>query len=155
LKEAGPCSVEMHNRIPASPTFVKRALFLAGLMIASRKKDAESTIEHVFHGTAPTNVDSILKDGMNPRLRKNGGDFFATEPTWSLDFAAPVKFAPYVYDSTMLIFLVLTLPPGFKSRSGVVVTMKKGRVRAANRRCDHAAVLSSIKFSPCRGCNPT
>jgi hypothetical protein len=68
-------------------------------------------------------VDSILKDGMNPRRRRHGGDFFATEATTSLGFATTSYPAPY--QKTLLIFLVLTLPPGFKYRSGFEVTMEK------------------------------
>jgi hypothetical protein len=73
-------------------------------------------------------VDNILKAGMNPCLRRHGADFFATEAKSSLGFTAPYNFTPPSYNlcnSTLLIFLVLTLSPGFKSRSGVFVTMEK------------------------------
>lgn len=118
-QNAGPCASDK------SDSTVKAYAASAGLF-ASGEKNKQSAIEHVFHGTAPTNVDSILKAGMNPRLRRVGADFFATEATRSLDFAKPVKFMPYpVPEKKLLIFLVLTLPPGFNSRSGVVVTMEK------------------------------
>lgn len=63
-----------------------------------------------FHGTSPANVPSILKNGMLPKKRLAGGDWFAPLPFKSLSYCqkpwgkgAVLKGPPY----RLILFLLL------------------------------------------------
>lgn len=111
----------------------------AGLITASdgrKRRKTSSPIEHVFHGTPPTNLDSILRSGMDPTLRRCGCDYFATAAGYSLHHTSPAgpthnghvsaEPPPSCYGPRkLLVFLVLTLPPGLNSKrkKGLFVLM--------------------------------
>ncbi|GAQ77967.1 hypothetical protein KFL_000060320 [Klebsormidium nitens] len=99
-----------------------------------KRRRAEPPIEHVFHGTRPENLDSIVRDGMDPRLRRAKRDYFATKPAYSLDFTNPYLGSYFARHfpgpdgpQKLLVFLVLTLPVGFLRKEGndAVVVMDK------------------------------
>jgi hypothetical protein len=85
-------------------------------------KDELSPIEYVFHGTDPENLDSIMRTGMDPKLRRCGGDFFTTDPRIALTYSRWPEFGILGQRMKMphgkvLVFLVITLEPGLLSRS--------------------------------------
>lgn len=86
-----------------------------------------SAIEQVFHGTDYANLESIMKHGMDPGRRKHWADFFSTEPESSFSYCRGQpygrSFGPRGYSLKMLVFLVLTLPPGFLDKTSGVVRM--------------------------------
>jgi hypothetical protein len=87
------------------------------------KAQSIAPFQYAFHGTGPHNLPSILKDGMLPEKRRNGGDWFATAPYTSIAYyrqAASPADAPYVYK--ILLFLLLPVAPAvLHDYSGVIV----------------------------------
>lgn len=89
----------------------------------------QSVVEHVFHGTPPSNLKSIMKDGMNPSRRKYAADYFSSTAFSSIGFCGEtlaMSFRPARECVVkLLVFLVLKLPPGFVAKNGDVVTMRE------------------------------
>lgn len=105
-------------------------LFVSGK--GGKKRKRTSPIEHVFHGTPPDNLDSILRSGMDPICRADDGDFFATDPRLSIGYTKEWDDSLEGTDPwppgarlRLLVFLVLTLPPGLKYKEDDVVVMNK------------------------------
>ncbi|GAQ77965.1 hypothetical protein KFL_000060300 [Klebsormidium nitens] len=95
-----------------------------------RKRLKESPIEYVFHGTCNKNLESILKEGMDPKKRIYGYDFFAYDAELSLGYTDEDEVLDGMdVEGNLLVFLVLTLPPGFSERTlrknGTMVLMEK------------------------------
>lgn len=106
------------------------AIFPAGLIsghIVGKRKRTESPIEYVFHGTDHNNLDSILQKGMDPKRRHKSYDYFASDPGYPLMFTGLIESQIEEGESgDLLLFLVLTLPPGFFGhRDSDIVVMEK------------------------------
>jgi hypothetical protein len=98
--------------LPFSPidTCFRLAAFKAGV-----EKDEPSPIKYVFHGTDPQNMDSIMRTGMDPKLRRHEGDYFTTDPRIALAYSRQPYFGQRIVKlqhDKVLVFLVIALKPG-------------------------------------------
>jgi len=121
FEEASTCCFHANeNLIPENVCYSKfhTALF------SSKKRDDNLTgaqLSMCFHGTSPCNVDSILRNGLDPALRKNQsfgrGEYFSTDPSVALQYCKGGK--------ELLVFVVLLLPESDNDKR--VDTMERQR----------------------------
>jgi Poly(ADP-ribose) polymerase catalytic domain len=85
---------------------------------ACRLLAAFATLAVVFHGTHFDNIETILRDGLDPGLRKvqayGSGEYFSTDPGLSVSYCKG--------GLKMLVFLVAILPSRMDKPNIVVVT---------------------------------
>jgi len=111
--------------------------FVEECKTCAESTEKEYNVQIVFHGTARSNIESILSNGLDPSLRRGQsygqGEYFAASPDLPLNYCRG--------GTKMLVFLVITTKFDLRGPQDIVVVEKTQRQLPI-------ATLSFLSYDP-------
>ncbi|EJK47104.1 hypothetical protein THAOC_34200 [Thalassiosira oceanica] len=106
------------------PTLIHTEMFQKFIVEGNKccAQSCESEVRLAFHGTAEWNIQPILRDGLNPSLRRGQsygqGEYFGTNPSLSLGYCRG--------GHKMIVFAIITLDSDIKGPAQNIAVVNKG-----------------------------